>query len=157
MVDLPTTTGPIILFNSSPAGQGAKVLVIKRVSACYASGTEGAAGFGLFGGVTPSVLATPLTANSTGCSVQATRGYGTSVAFVGVAKAIATGTAWQHLGGIVTLAATLTGNGYSAETASHPFVVPPLFAFSFGVLSDLGTTAKYLLTVAWDECEATLP
>ena len=39
----------------------------------------------------------------------------------------------------------------------HPFVVPPGFALTFGLLAGLGSTAKYLLSVAWDECEAVLP
>ncbi len=160
VVDLPTVLGPMVLFNSQPAGQGNKVLVVKRVSAAFSGTTalvEGAAGFGIFAGVTPSVLATPLVANGTGIKVQATRGYGTSVAFIDVAKTIPAGTAWFHCGGQVTLAAAaLAGAGYTHDLSSHPFIVPPLFALTVGVLAGLGTNATYFITIGWDEVESTL-
>src|SRR4029077_11228100 len=49
--DLPPPTGPVVVDNAEPQGTG-KLLHVKHVSAYYASGTEGAAGFGIFGGVT---------------------------------------------------------------------------------------------------------
>ena len=76
VVDLPTITGPFLLFNAYPSG--GKVFAVKRVSIFFCSGTVPASGYTLFGGVTPSVLATPLVANgATNFRTQAKRGYGT--------------------------------------------------------------------------------
>ena len=156
VVDYPTTTGPIVLYNSNPGG--GKNYHIKRVSGAYASGTEGAAGFGLFGGVTPLPLATPLVANgATNFRTQATRGYGVCSGYIDVAKTIAAGTAWMHLGGIVTLAATVTGAGYTVDVSGLGLIVPPTYAFTWGVLGDTGSTAKFVLSVAWDEIDGDLP
>ncbi len=156
VVDFPTTTGPIILFNAYPSG--GKVLCVKRVGTSYASGTLAATGFSLFAGVTPSVLATPLVANGTGVLTQAKRGFGTPGAFIDVAKTIPAGTSWSMLGGQgIVAAAAVTGPGWSVDLSSSPFVVPPLFAFVWGNFGALGTTAKYVFTVEWDEIEADLP
>src|SRR5438552_4169230 len=85
VVDLPTTTGPLVLFNSNQ--DGGDVLVVKRVSMSYGSGTLAAYGSTLFAGVTPSKIATALTANgATNFRTQALRGYGTPKGFVDVAK-----------------------------------------------------------------------
>jgi hypothetical protein len=162
VVDLPTTTGPFILFNSSSAGGGQKHLVVKRISCFWASGTPVATGFGLFAGVTPSVLATALTANgATNFATQCTRGTSppTAFGFVDVAKTIPSGTAWMHLGGTsasITAAAT-AGPGYSVDLTAHPFIVPPLFALTIGALGALGTSFKLGFSVAWDEMELILP
>lgn len=156
VVDLPTTTGPFVLYNSN--ADGGRVLVVKRITSWYASGTAGAGGHGLFAGVTPSVLATALTSNdATNFRTQSLRGYGTPAGFVGVAKTIPAGTAWMHLGGIMHTAVTVTGIAYSVDLGNMPFVVPPRFALTVGVLGDTGTTAKYGFSVCWDEVEAVLP
>jgi hypothetical protein len=158
VVDLPTTTGPIVLFNAAnPGANPPRYLVVKRLSFSYGSGTLAAFGTSLFAGVTPSVLATALVANGTNCSVQATRGTGGSVAFIDVAKTIATGTAWCLLGGIAHGAASTMSIGYTVDLQAQPFVVPPGFALTVGVLAGLGTTAKYLFSMAWDETEAIIP
>jgi hypothetical protein len=161
VVDLPTTTGPLVLFNSSAQGPGQKHLVLKRISCFYGSGTLTATGFGLFAGVTPSVLATPLTANgATNFRTQCVRGTSppTPLGFIDVAKTIPAGTAWMHLGGVsVVAAAATTGPAYTVDVSSHPFIVPPLFAVTVGVLGDTGTTAKYGFSLYWDEVELILP
>lgn len=161
VVDLPTTTGPLILFNSSSAGPGQKHLVLKRISVFYGSGTLTATGFGLFAGVTTSVLATPLTANgATNFRTQCVRGSSppSPLGFIDVAKTIPSGTAWMHLGGVpVVAAAATTGPAYSVDVSAHPFIVPPLFAVTVGVLGDTGTTAKYGFSLYWDEQEMILP
>jgi hypothetical protein len=158
VVDLPTTTGPVSLFNAAnPAASPPRYLVVKRISFSYASGTLGAYGSTLFGGVSPSVLATPTTANGTNFSIQATRGTGASVAFLSQGTTIPTGTAWMLLGGIAHGAETTMSIGYSVDVSAHPFIVPPGFAFTFGILADTGTTAKYIHSIAWDEIEAVLP
>ncbi|MES2342313.1 MAG: hypothetical protein V4597_11590 [Pseudomonadota bacterium] len=159
--DLPTTTAPMVLFNSAPT-TGNKCLVVKRLSFSYStSGTISAFGSVLFAGVTPSKLATALVANgATNFRTQATRGTGTALGFVDVAKTIAQPT-WQLLGGIVHGAETTMSIGYTVDLSSHPYVVQPQFALAFGVLSAIdtvgATTPLYILSVAWDECEATLP
>lgn len=158
VVDLPTTTAPILLYNAAnPGSSPPRYLVVKRLSFAYASGTLGAYGTTLFAGVTPSVVATALTANGTNFSVQATRGSGASVAFMDQGKTIAAGTAWMLLGGIAHGAETTMSIGYSVDLSSHPFIVPPGFGLSFGVLSDLGTSAKFIHSAQWDEVEAILP
>lgn len=158
VVDLPTTTGPVSLFNAANSGSSPpRYLVVKRISFAYASGTLGAYGSTLFGGVSPSVLATATTANGTNFSIQATRGTGASVAFLSQGTTIPAGTAWMLLGGIAHGAETTMSIGYTVDVSSHPFIVPPGYAFTFGVLADTGTTAKYIHSVAWDEVEAILP
>lgn len=158
VVDLPTTTGPLVLFNAAnPGANPPRYLVVKRISMGYASGTLAAFGSTLFAGVTPIVLATALVTNGTNCTIQATRGTGASVAFIDVAKAIGAGTAWVLLGGIAHGAATTMSIGYTVDVSAHPFIVPPGFALTVGTLGGLGTTAKWLYTIGWDECEAILP
>lgn len=157
VVDLPTTTGPFILFNSNAAG--GKNFHIKRIGAFLASGTMGAFGMGIFAGVTPSVLATPLTANgATNFRTQCTRGSGTPTGFVDVAKTIPAGTCWQIVGGSTNAnAAAVTGPALSFDVSQFGFIVQPLFALTIGVLGDTGTTAKFGFCVAWDEIEGDLP
>ena len=161
VVDLPTTTGNFELFNSSQAGAGQKSLVVKRISVFWASGTLTATGFGVFAAVTPSVLATAMTANDvTNFRTQCVRGPATPapLGFVGVAKTNPTGCAWMHLGGVSVVANdNHAGPGYSVDISAHPFIVPPLFALNVGVLGDTGTTAKYGFSLYWDEVEMTLP
>ncbi len=87
-----------------------------------------------------------------------TRGYGTPYGLIAAAKTIAQPT-WMLLGGIAHGAATTMSIGYSVELSGHPFIVPPLFALAFGVLSGLGTSSDtvWMTSVAWDEIEAVLP
>lgn len=156
VVDLPTTTAPFVLFNSNPSG--GKLYHVKQVTGWYASGTAGAFGFGLFGGVTPSVLATALVANgATNFRTQATRGTGAVSGYVDVAKTIPSGTCWMHFGGILHGAATVTGPAYTVDVRHLGIIVPPLFAFALGALGDTGTTAKFGFSIAWDELEGDLP
>lgn len=156
VVDLPTTTGPLVLFNSQP--DGGKVLSVKRISMTYASGTLGAYGSSLFAGVTPSKLATALTSNgATNFRTATIRGTGTPVAFVDVAKTIPAGTAWVNLGGIAHGAETTMAIGYTVDLAHSPFIVQPGFALTVGTLGDLGTSAKWMYSLVWDEIEAVIP
>jgi hypothetical protein len=160
LVDLPTTggAGTACLFNgANPGANPPKYLVVKRISFSYGSGTLAAFGTSLFAGVTPSVLATAMVANGTNWNVQATRGTGASVAFLAAAQTIPTGTAWCLLGGVAHGAATTMAVGYTVDLQAQPFVVPPGFALTFGVLAGLGTSAKYIFSLAWDEVEAIIP
>jgi len=158
VVDLPTTLAPVCLFNgANPGSAPPRYLVVKRLSFAYASGTLPAFGTSIFAGVTPSVLATALVANGTNFSIQNTRGTGGSVAFMDQGITIPAGTAWMILGGIAHGAATTMSIGYTVDLSAHPFIVPPGFGLSFGVLAGLGTSAKYIHSAAWDECEAVLP
>ncbi|MES2342312.1 MAG: hypothetical protein V4597_11585 [Pseudomonadota bacterium] len=160
LVDLPTTggAGTACLFNgANPGANPPRYLAVKRISFSYGSGTAVAFGTSLFAGVTPSVLATAMVANGTNWSIQATRGTGASVAFLAAAQTIPAGTAWMLLGGIAHGAATTMAFGYTVDISAHPFIVPPGFALTFGALAGLGTTAKYLFSLSWDECEAILP
>ncbi len=158
VVDLPTTTGPVVLYNSCPP-TGNTVLVIKRISYSWASGTAAPAfGSSCFAGVTPSKLATALTANGSNIKTQATRGTGTPYGFIDAAKTIVQ-PVWMLLGGIAHGAATTMSIGYSVSFGESPFVVAPTMALAFGVLSGLGTSndTVWMLSVSWDECEASLP
>jgi hypothetical protein len=156
VVNLPTTTAPFVLFNSNPAG--GKLYHVTHVGMAYGSGTAGAAGAQLFGGVSPAVLATPMTSNdATNFQTQSTRGYGAVTGYVGVAKTIASGTAWMLLSGSTAAsAATVTGQGVAADVRHLGFVVPPGFVMTLGALGDTGTTAKYLFSIAWNEIDADL-
>ncbi len=157
VIDLPTTTGPFVLFNAYPSG--GKVLCVKRISTFFCSGSIPATGYTLFAGVTPSVLATPLVANgATNFRTQSKRGFGTPGAFIDVAKTIPAGTAWSLLGGQTAVTATTTtGPGFSVDCSSDPFVVPPLFALTVGNLGDTTGTPLYGFTVEWDEIDCDLP
>jgi hypothetical protein len=161
VADLPTTIGPMVLYNSAPAAGQSKVLVVRRLSFSYSTaGTLSAFGSNLFAGVTPSRLATALVANGTNIKTQATRGTGTPSGFVDAAKTIVQ-PVWMTLGGIAHGAETTMSIGYTVSLDGHPFVVPPGFALAFGVLSAIdtagATTPLYILSVAWDEIEAVLP
>jgi hypothetical protein len=153
IIDLPTTTGPVVLFNSTPSS-GTKVLVVRRLSFSYGSGTLGATGSTLFAGVTGGKLATPLTANGANFATQASRSAATPVGFIAAAQTVVQGI-WTCLGGIGHGAATTTSVGYSVDLASHPFIVPSQFALVIGVLGV--ATGNYMLSVNWDEVEAILP
>ncbi len=158
VVDLPTTTAPMVLFNSAQASGTAKHLAVKRISYSFASGTAAPAfGSSCFGAVTPSRLATALTANGSNIKTQATRGTGTPFGLIDAAKTVVQPT-WMLFGGIAHGAATTMSIGYTVDFANHPFIVPPQFAFAFGVLSGLGTSSDtvWMLSVAWDEIEASI-
>lgn len=156
VVDIPTTTAPVILFNSNASG--GKNYHIKQVSIFYASGTAGADGAAIFGGVSPSVLATALTANGTNIKTQSTRGYGVVSGYIDVSKTVASGIAWAVLSASTYVAAaTVTGLAMTVDVRHLGFVVPPLFAFGFGALGDTGTTAKYGFSIMWDELDGDLP
>lgn len=158
--DLPTTTGPIILFNSAPQTGTTRVLVVKRLGFAYASGTLSAFGSSLFAGVTPSKLATALTANGSNIRTQAARGTATPYGLIDVGKTITQPT-WMQLGGIAHGAEATMSLGFSLDLTGHPFIVPPQFSLAWGVLSALdgagATTPLYLASVSWDEIEAVLP
>lgn len=153
--DLPTTTAPIGIFNSC-ALTGNKMLVIKRLSFSYGSGTIAAFGSSIFGGVSPLRLATALTANGSNIKTQATRGYGTPYGLIDAALTIVQ-PVWMLLGGIAHGAATTTAIGYTVDISNHPFIVPPQGVFSWGVLGAGASTPLFLCGIAWDEVEATLP
>jgi hypothetical protein len=161
LVDLPTTTAKHILYNAAnPANNPPRHLVIKRLSFSYASGTLGAFGSSVFAGVSPSAVTGNciLTANGTGFSIGATRGTGASVAFMDTAKTgFPSGAALALFGGIAHGAETTMSIGYTVDISNSPLIVPPGFGLNFGVLADTGTTAKYLMSVFWDEVEAVLP
>ncbi len=161
LADLPTTTAPMVLFNSAPATGTGKVLVVKRLSFSYATtGTLAAFGTSVFAGVTPSKLATALTANGTNIKTQGTTGTGTPYGYIDAAKTVVQPT-WMLLGGIAHGAETTMSIGYTGDISSHPLIVPPLFALAFGVLAAIdtagATTPLYMLSVGWDEIEAVLP
>lgn len=161
VADVPTTTAPMVLFNSAPQSGTSRVLVVKRISFSYSTaGTLSAYGSSIFAAVTPSKLATALTANGSNIKSQATRGTGTPYGLIDAAKTIAAPT-WQQLGGIAHGAETTMSLGYTVDISSHPYIVPPQFAFAWGVLSATdgagATTPLYILSVAWDEVEAVLP
>lgn len=151
VTNLPTTTGPVVLYNANQAG--GRLYHIKQVSMFYGSGTAGAYGAAPFVGVTPAILATPVTANATGFSVQAARGYGPTTAFFSTAATIAAGTAWFVLGSDVSGASTVTGPACTFDVRHLGLIVPPLYALTIGALGDTGTSAKYGFSVAWDELE----
>ncbi len=161
VVDLPTTTAPILLYNAAnPAASPPKYLVVKRLSFSYGSGTLAAFGTSLFAGVSPSATTgnSILTANAANFSIQATRGTGSSVAFMSQGTTgFPSGCAWMLLGGIAHGAETTMSIGYTVDISAHPFIVPPGYALAFGALAGLGTSGAYIHTAAWDEVEAILP
>jgi hypothetical protein len=154
VVDLPTTTAPFIIYNNAPSG--GRSLILDRLSVTIGSGTTGAAGFSLFCGVTSAPVASPPTANSTGVSIQATRGFGTSVALGKASQTIPSGTAFMVVGGIMTTAVAVTGCGYST-TVDGGFIAAPGYGLVLGILGDTGTSAKYLVQATWAEIELDTP
>jgi hypothetical protein len=156
VVNFPTTTAPFVLYNSNPAG--GKLYHVTHAGMAYGSGTAGAAGAALFGGVTASVLATALTSNdATNFQTQSTRGYGAVTGYVGVAKTIPSGSAWMILSpSTPATAATVTGPAVSVDVRHMGFIVPPGYAMVLGALGDTGTSAKYVFSIAWNEIDADL-
>lgn len=156
VVDIPTTTAGWVLNNANASGSG-KLLHIKRVGLFYASGTAGADGAALVGGVTSVVLATQLTANGANHKTGCTRGYGTVSHYIDVGKTVALA-AWGLLSpSTPTGAATVTGLAQVTDVSALGLIVPPQFAFALSALGDTGTTAKYGVTIWYDEIDGDLP
>ena len=153
VVDLPTTTAPIVVYNAGVPSPVNRLLHLKTVSIFYASGTAGVDGVGIFCGVTSAPLATALTANAANCKVQGSRPVQTSIAFIGLAVTVVA-SAWIVLDGTAVGAAAVTGLCRTVDVSKLGFVVPPTYAFVAGGLGDTGTTAKYGFGFAWDEIEA---
>lgn len=151
VTDVPTTTAAWGLFNANAAG--GRLLHIKRVGLFYASGTAGADGAALVGGVTSTPLATPLTANSSNHKTSCTRGTGVVNHYLGTAQTVAL-SAWGLLTPSTYVgAATVTGLAMVSDIASLGFVVPPQYAFALSALGDTGTTAKYGVVIYYDEID----
>lgn len=156
VVDIPTTTAGWVVNNANAQGSG-KLLHIKRVGLFYASGTAGADGAALVGGVTGVVLATQLTANGSNHKSACTRGYGTVNHYIDVGKTVA-GVVWGLLTPSTPIgAATVTGLAQVSDVSALGLVVPPNFAFAVSALGDTGTTAKYGITIWADEIDGDLP
>ena len=155
LTNIPTTAPSHGLFNNAPLGSP-RCIVPVHIATTYASGTAGAAGLTLFCGVSANVLASLPTANSTGWTIQANRGTGTSVGLVTTAPTFPSGTSWALLdGGGFASGTTVTGPGKGFRLDGM-FLVPPQFSFGFGVISDTGTTAKWCYTVIFAEIEVDL-
>lgn len=156
VVDIPTTTAGWVLNNANAAGSG-KLLHIKRVGLFYASGTAGADGAALVGGVTSVVLATQLTANGSNHKTGCTRGYGTVNHYIDVGKTVALA-AWGLLTPSTPVgAAAVTGMAMVSDVSALGLIVPPQFALALSALGDTGTTAKYGVTIFYDEIDGDLP
>lgn len=156
VVDIPSTTAGWVVNNANAAGSG-KLLHIKRVGLFYASGTEGADGAALVGGVTSVVLATQLTANGANHKSGCTRGYGTVNHYIDVGKTVALA-CWGLLSPSTPIgAATVTGMAQVTDVSALGLVVPPQFAFCLSALGDTGSTAKFGVTIFADEIDGDLP
>lgn len=157
VVAIPTTTAGWVLNNANAAGSG-KLLHIKQVGLFYASGTAGADGAALLGGITPSALGTQLTANGSNHTTQCTRGYGVVNHYIDVSKTVPSGITWGLLTPSTYVgAATVTGLAMVADVRHLGLVVPPQFAFAVSALGDTGTTAKYGIAIFYDEIDGDLP
>ena len=156
VTDVPTTTAGWVVNNANAAGSG-KLLHIKRVGLFYASGTAGADGAALVGGVTSVALATQLTANGSNHKSGCTRGYGTVNHYIDVGKTVALA-CWGLLTPSTPIgAATVTGLAQMFDVSGLGLVVPPQFAFALSVLGDTGSSAKYGVTIYADEIDGDLP
>lgn len=162
VTNLPTTSIAWMLYNSQPTAQTVKCLVVKRLSAFFCSSTLNIAttGFSIFAGVPPVIVAAANvpTANSTNHATQACRGFGTPLGIIASAGTIPTGTAWEVLSCATNItAAQTTGPSTTVELSGQPFIVQPGFCLAVGILGATGGTPLYGISIAWDECEMTLP
>jgi hypothetical protein len=156
VTNLPTTTAPVYIHNNALPMTG-KCLVLDRVTCYFASGTAGVAGVTLFVGVTAAPTVSPPTANAANCSVQATRGWGSSVALVTTAQTVPSGTAYMTLGGIMEAGSpTVTGCSYSTFTEGS-FIAPPNFGFILGIMGSVTGTPLWCAQATWAEIEMDLP
>lgn len=134
---LPTTSAQHIFYNNSPG----KYLVPLRLGFYNCTATAGTAGQSLWAGVTPLPLATPITGNTTGCTVGSLRGATAgNVAFYTLAGTVPTMQAnYVLLGGVETVAETTVGCGAAFDTQGM-FIVPYGYALAAAVLSGAGNT-----------------
>lgn len=157
--DVPTTGPDHALYNNAPSDSNRYIVPVHIAWTFSNTGTTpamGAAGATMYGGVSALRIATPPTANGTGWTIQANRGTGTSVGLCQVGPTFAAGTTWTLFEGApFASAASVTGPGRGFPVWGQ-FLVPPRFAFGFGVISGAGTNPLFCFTVIFAEVELDL-
>jgi len=140
----PTTTGNVVLNNVNTNGG---LLVPLKIAATVGSGTA-AVGASLLVGVTPSALATQLTADGTGVVHKSLRDAGkTPTAYMDFGKTVVA-PVYSTLGANLTAASTTPGGG-AVHDCEGVYIVKPTFALVVDVLSGAGTSAKWNISIIY--------
>lgn len=140
----PTTTAGFVVNNVSTDGS---LLVPLKIGISVGSGTAGA-GASLGVGVTPSALATQLTADGAGVVHKSLRDAGkVPTAYMDFAKAVVAPV--YSIIGVCNHAAVATVGGGGLFDCDGLFVVKPTFALAGFILSGAGTSAAYCISVTY--------
>src|SRR3990167_9231879 len=148
---IPTTTATWMLFNNESATSGTgKTYFVDKVSAFLASGTA-ASGITLLGCVTLASQTAPSAYASTVVSaLDGTNGTSTNGILANAHTITGTQPAWHVLAGIDNVAAATIGMSVTADLDGG-YLIPPQYGMGITVLSGVGTTALYGVSVIWDE------
>lgn len=147
---IPTTAATVGLYNNDTAGNGL-TLVVDWLNVFLASGTP-AAGLTVLAAVGKPV--TPPSANATGYGTaslsNSSRG---SKGLFGTALTIPAGVNWSALTSTFQAAAANIGQGDNPLDLGGRLIVPPGNALLLAILSGVGTTPLYGLSLSWAEIE----
>lgn len=157
--NIPTTAPDHCLYNAAPVDSNRYIIPVHiawTYSNTGATPVMGAAGATIYGGVSIQRIASPPAANGTGWTIQANRGTVSSVGLCQVGPTFASGTTWSLFDGPPIIGAvSVVGPGRGFPVLGQ-FVVPPRFAFGFGIISDAGTNSLFCFSVIFAELELDL-
>ena len=154
VVDVPTTAAKYALYNGYAITTKTR-LIIHRASLWLASGTADT-GASLLVGLSSAVQSSAPTA-ATGAVIKSSSNStrATSAIFAG-ATTLAGAAAWESVAAVANGASTPPGTGAVSDDLSGMFIVSPTYALGFAVLSGLGTTAKWGISIRFSEVELDL-
>lgn len=155
VADVATTAAQWALYNGNDTGVGGKSLVILAVGAWQASGTP-AVNASLMVGVSGAAQAAALTANTGSVVKSASGSTRTTAAVLAAGATLTSAAAWMNLGGNNQTTSAGVGSAFPTFDVAGMFIVPPKFVFGINVLSGVGTSAKYGVSVTYAEVESYL-
>lgn len=151
VADVATTAAQWALYNGNATGQGGYHLHILGVSAWQASGTP-AVNASIMVGLSGAAQAAALTAHTgsvvKGCTGSTSRA---SSAVLAASATLTSAAAWMNLGGNNQSATAGVGSAFPFIDLGGAFVVPPTWVFGVNILSGVGTSAKYGVSILYAE------
>lgn len=151
---IPTTAAIFALYNGNPAGLGGLALSILGFSYFQVSGTAGL-GAAIIAGVSPTIQAAAVTSATNAIKTSTSGSARASAATFGTDITLAGTPAWNVWGGSNQPAAVQVGAGVYVPVNGE-LLVPAGFCLGMSVLSPVGTTALYGMTVVYAEIESYL-
>lgn len=149
---IPTTAAIFALWNGNAAATRL-CLSILRISAWQVSGTAGL-GKALIAGLSPTSQ-TAVTSATNAIKTNLSASARTSAATFGTDITLGGTPSWNIYGGSDQPAAVQVGGGVTCRLDGE-ILVPPGYALGLSVLSPVGTTALYGMSVIYAEVEASL-